>query len=123
VRTLAAALPFARISTARAGPEVVTGLILPILALNLADAVFTLGWIDVGLATEGNPVMAAMLSLHPLTFVATKLGLVGLGLALLHRQRRNPTAQLAATFAFFVYVGILCYHLTAVYSLPLDLHV
>lgn len=101
-----------------AGPELVTGLILPILALNLADALFTLGWIDAGLATEGNPVMATLIALHPVSFTVTKLGLVGLGLALLHRRRRRLFAQAAAALAFVVYVGILCFHLQAVYTLP-----
>ncbi|MCK6502039.1 DUF5658 family protein [Myxococcota bacterium] len=101
-----------------AGPELVTGLILPILALNLADALFTLGWIDAGLASEGNPLMATLIALHPSTFAVTKLGLVGLGLALLHRRRRRRVAQVAAALAFVVYVGILCFHLQAVYTLP-----
>lgn len=102
-----------------AGPDLVTGLLLPILALNLADALFTLGWIDAGLATEGNPLMAAMIALHPISFAVTKLGLVGLGLTLLHRRRRRLSAQVSTALVFAVYVGILCFHLQAVYTLPI----
>ena len=56
------------------------GIVYALLALNLADAVFTLLWIRGGLAGEANPLLRELAHDHPFAFVAAKLALVGLGL-------------------------------------------
>ena len=62
-----------------------------IMIANLADAGFTLYWVETGLATEWNPVMRYVLN-WPEVFVLTKVALVTLGVLLLWLQRRQPLA-------------------------------
>jgi hypothetical protein len=66
-----------------------------LVVLNLADALFTLGWVEVGLATEANPVMAGAMTLGPGLFVLSKVALVTLATTLLYRNRSLLTARLA----------------------------
>lgn len=86
------------------------GIVKVTLVLNLLDALFTLVWVWLGLASEANPFLAELVLAHPLAFVATKLGLVGLGSLLLWRLRHRPLAVVAMFLAFLVYYGILLLH-------------
>ena len=81
------------------------------LALNLADAVFTLLWIHGGLATEANPLLRDLAHGSPGFFVAAKLLLVLLGSWLLWRERRRPLAVVAIFVAFLAYYALLLAHL------------
>jgi hypothetical protein len=87
------------------------GVVRAVLALNVADAVFTLLWIRGGLASEANPVLRELAHGHPFLFVAVKLALVGLASLLLWRQRHRPLAVIAIFVAFLVYYGLLLAHL------------
>ena len=60
-----------------------------LLALNVVDALFTLQWIQLALATEANPVMRWALERGPLHFLVAKCALVVGGAAVLwcHRER------------------------------------
>jgi hypothetical protein len=89
----------------------VEGLVKALLVLNLLDAVFTLFWINLGLAKEANALMRALVHDHPFAFVAVKLALVGLGSYLLWARRRNPSAVIAIFAMFFVYYLVLLHHL------------
>ena len=66
-----------------------------LLVLNLFDALFTLGWVHAGLATEANPMMAQAMDSGPGLFVLSKVALVGLAVALLYRQRHVESARMA----------------------------
>ena len=66
-----------------------------VLVINILDAAFTSLWVASGVATEGNPVMAAALSHGFGPFVLGKVALVGLGVALLYRHRHERFARLA----------------------------
>ncbi len=66
-----------------------------ILVLNLFDALFTLGWVESGLASEANPLMAMAIEHGAGPFLLSKVALVGLAAALLWRQRQEFTARLA----------------------------
>ncbi len=83
------------------------------LVLNLVDAVFTALWVYGGMAREANPLMASLLEGHPILFVATKLGLVGLGSHLLWTRRNEPLAVVAIFVAFVAYYAVLVLHLDA----------
>jgi len=96
--------------------SVVRALALPVVALNLADAVFTIGWVKTGMAVEANPLMANLLSLNPAVFIVTKLGLVVLGLALLDRNRESQAAEIAAVALFLMYYLLLLFHIDAMYA-------
>lgn len=66
-----------------------------ILVLNLLDALFTLGWIESGLASEANPLMAMAIEHGAGPFLLSKVALVGFASLLLWRQRQELTARLA----------------------------
>jgi len=87
------------------------GIVFAVLALNVADAVFTLLWIRGGLATEANPLLQDLAHGSPGVFVAAKLLLVLLGSWLLWRERRRPLAVVAIFIAFLAYYGLLLAHL------------
>ena len=87
------------------------GIVYAVLALNVADAVFTLLWIRGGLAQEANPLLRELAHGHPAAFVAAKLLLVGLGSWLLWRERHRPLAVVAIFLAFGAYYALLLAHL------------
>jgi hypothetical protein len=86
------------------------GIVYAVLALNLADAVFTLLWIRGGLAAEANPLLRDLAHGQPALFVAAKLALVGAGSWLLWRLRHRPLSVVAIFVAFGVYYGLLLAH-------------
>jgi len=55
------------------------GITAAIILLNLVDALFTMTWLDLGLATEANPLMEVLTSWGPVPFVLGKVLLVSLG--------------------------------------------
>ncbi len=65
------------------------------LILNLFDAIATLAWIEAGLATEANPVMAGALQGGPAAFILSKVALVTLAAGLLWRFRKQEFARVA----------------------------
>ena len=89
-----------------------------VLVLNLADAIFTLIYVRVGMAREGNPFMQSALGRGPLAFMVLKLGLVSLCVLLLDRLRERRAAvratELALVGAAVTYTTLLVYHLAAV---------
>jgi hypothetical protein len=87
------------------------GIVKTVLALNVADAIFTLMWIRGGLASEANPLLRELAHGHPAAFVVTKLLLVGLGSWVLWRERGRPIAVIAIFIAFFAYYALLLAHL------------
>ena len=87
------------------------GIVKAVLVLNLLDALFTLVWVRSGLATEANPLIAQLVTEHPLGFVVVKLGLVSLGSWLLWQRRERPAAAIAIVAIFLIYYLVLLYHL------------
>lgn len=85
-----------------------------ILILNLLDAIFTIGWVQLGAAEEANPLMALPLASGPLAFMVVKLSLVSLCVALLWRLRARPTAIAALYGGATVYTMLLAYHVSSV---------
>jgi Domain of unknown function (DUF5658) len=87
------------------------GLVKALLVLNLLDAIFTLFWINAGLASEANALMRDLVNHHPVIFVTVKLALVALGSYLLWARRESPSAIIAIFAMFFVYYLVLLHHL------------
>ena len=94
------------------------GIIVAVFLMNIADGLLTLYWILTGRAVEANPLMAALIEIDPALFMAVKMALVVMGPALLWRFRFRASAVLGMFLVFFVYYGILIYHLGAL-GLPL----
>ena len=87
------------------------GIVKVVLTLNLLDAIFTLVWINAGLASEANPLLADIVRDHPVVFATVKLGLVAGGSFLLWRYRSRPLAVVGIFVAFIVYYLLLLYHI------------
>lgn len=85
-----------------------------VIILNLVDAIFTLVYVKMGMATEGNPLMDQVLGHSPVLFMLAKLVLVSAGVGLLWRLRHRRSAVTSLFLASGAYVVLLCYHLSAV---------
>lgn len=81
-----------------------------LLWLNLADALFTLVFLQLHLAEEANPLMRAAYAGSPALFLATKLTLVHSGALLLWLNRAFAIARLALAVAVCLYLVIVVYH-------------
>lgn len=73
-----------------------------ILVVNLTDAVMTSLWVAEGIASEGNPVMAAALALGLGHHVLGRLVLVGLGAVGFYRPRAQLLAGVAVILDVFL---------------------
>ncbi len=86
-------------------------LLQVILILNLIDAVLTLFWVGTGLAIEANVILQAIVTNHPVAFMAAKVALVSLGAWLLWQRRQHPLAIVGLVAAFVVYYALMLHHL------------
>jgi len=84
-----------------------------VIVLNVVDAIFTIGWVESGLAREANPLMAILME-QPILFICIKLALVSLGVVLLWLRRQRPAAVIGIVLIFVAYYAILLHHLRAV---------
>jgi len=81
-----------------------------LLLLNLADALFTLVFLQLHLAEEANPLMRAAYEGSPVLFLAVKLLLVHAGALLLWVHRAFAVARTALVVAICLYAVIAAYH-------------
>lgn len=82
-----------------------------VVVLNLLDAVLTLLWVNAGIATEANVLLAQLVESNAVLFMAVKLTLVSAGMWLLWRHRQRPLAIFGMLLAFLTYNSLLLYHL------------
>ena len=85
--------------------------LVSLVIMNFLDAVFTLYWVEAGLATELNPIMAEALYMGPWVFVLVKLGLVSLAISLLWIRRDNKIAQMLVPPLTLIYCCVVSVHL------------
>lgn len=88
-----------------------------VIVLNMLDAVWTLTFIRIGAADEGNPLMDQALSHGPLLFMLAKLSLVSLSVLLLWRLRHRRAATVGLFSAAMTYVLICGYHVSHTHDL------
>ena len=86
----------ARGGSAAVEPGVVTSC-FALLVLNLLDGLFTLAFLQAGVAEEANPLMRMAYEHSPLAFMGIKLGLVNAGAALLWINRETSAARAATS--------------------------
>lgn len=79
--------------------------------LNWLDAQLTLVWIKYGLATEGNVLMARLLTLGDASFLSTKIFLGAFAALILYRWSHLPLAQRGLHFVLGVYLLLMTLHL------------
>ena len=96
-------------------------LLYLIFIANLLDAYFTLGWINTGVATEANPLMAFLLDLGPVWFLSGKIGAVTLACLILLYCKHLRAAKVVLIIANILYLAILGIHLYGIYVLGLPL--
>ena len=87
------------------------GIVIAVIFLNLADAVFTLVWVRAGLAKEANILLKSLVEEHAVAFVAVKFTLVALGSYVLWKYRSHPLAVIGLFSIFLAYYILLLYHL------------
>ncbi|MGD8559012.1 MAG: DUF5658 family protein [Gammaproteobacteria bacterium] len=82
-----------------------------IIVMNILDALFTLFWVNTGLAEEANVLLRFLVHNHPVLFIIAKFALVLTGTYILWRYRRNRYAVFGLFLAFIVYYALLLHHL------------
>jgi len=83
-----------------------------LLVLNLADALFTLTFLQLGLAHEANPLMRIAYESSPMGFMLLKLSIVHGGTGLLWLHRSSPAGRFALHAGVLLYAAIVAYHCT-----------
>lgn len=83
---------------------------LLLFGLNWLDAQLTLLWLHLNVATEGNALMARLLALGDLPFLAFKLAIGAFAAYVLYRCSHLPLARRGLTIALGVYLGLMLVH-------------
>ena len=94
----------------RASSTTLSAIVQAVVVLNLLDAVLTLIWVQLGVATEANLLLHGVLERSAVLFMVVKLALVSLGIVLLWRQRAHPLAVFGIALVFCAYAVLLAYH-------------
>ena len=81
-----------------------------LFALNLLDAVLTIYWVRNGFASEGNQLMAGLLDIGDLPFLAVKIAVGAVAAFVLWRWRNLRLAKYGLVLALGVYVALMGIH-------------
>lgn len=102
--------------TMRERPWILLSVLVIMNLLSLADGALTLVEIEAGIATEGNPVLAALLGAHPLAAAAFKVGIVAaVSIAIWHGRRLRSMLALSIV-ACGAFAAVIAYHLGSLYG-------
>ena len=81
-----------------------------LFALNFLDAVLTIYWVRNGFATEGNQLMATLLDIGDLPFLAVKVAIGAVTALVLWRWRNLRLAKYGLAVALAVYISLMGIH-------------
>ena len=81
-----------------------------LFSLNWLDAQLTLLWIRLGVATEGNALMARILEHGELTFLGAKLAIGAFAAYVLYRCAHLPIAKRGLSVVLGIYVILMLVH-------------
>lgn len=81
-----------------------------LFALNLLDAVLTIYWVRNGFATEGNHLMATLLDIGDMPFLAVKVAIGAVTAVVLWRWRNVRLAKYGLAVALAVYISLMGIH-------------
>ena len=81
-----------------------------LFTLNWLDAQLTILWIRLGVATEGNTIMARVLEHGNLTFLAAKLTIGAFAAYILYRCAHLPLAKRGLNVVLGIYVILMLVH-------------
>ena len=82
-----------------------------LFSFNLLDAVLTLYWVRHGYATEGNHLMATLLEIGDLPFLAVKIAIGAVTAVVLWRWRSFRLAKYGLALSLALYTCIMGIHL------------
>lgn len=81
-----------------------------LFALNFLDAVLTIFWVRNGFATEGNKLMATLLDIGDIPFLAVKVAVGAVAAIVLWRFGNLRLAKYGLTLALIIYIGLMGIH-------------
>ena len=81
-----------------------------LFSLNWLDAQLTILWVRLGVATEGNALMARVLQHGDLTFLGAKLAIGAFAAFVLYRCAHLPIAKRGLNFVLGIYVILMLVH-------------
>ena len=81
-----------------------------LFTLNWLDAQLTVLWIRLGVATEGNALMARILQHGDLAFIGAKLAIGAFAAYVLYRCAHLPIAKRGLNFVLGIYVVLMLVH-------------
>ena len=82
-----------------------------LFTLNFLDALLTIFWVRNGFATEGNHLMATLLDIGDLPFLAVKIAIGGIAALVLWRWRSLRMARYGLAVALVIYISLMGIHL------------
>ena len=77
---------------------------------NVADALLTIFWVRNGFATEGNILMATLLDIGDLPFLAVKLAVGAIAAVVLWKWSNFALAKYGLMVALIIYTGLMGIH-------------
>lgn len=89
---------------------------LLLFAMNWLDAQLTILWLRLEVATEGNGLMARILSLGEAPFVGVKLIVGAFGAYVLYRCAHLPLAQRGMRLVLGIYLVLMMIHVATGFS-------
>lgn len=81
-----------------------------LFTLNFFDAVLTIYWVRNGFASEGNELMARLLDMGDLPFLAVKIAVGAAAAIVLWRWENLRLARYGLALALCVYIGLMGVH-------------
>lgn len=93
---------------------------IALLVLNLLDGLFTLAFLQAGVAEEANPLMRMAYEHSPAAFMGIKLALVNAGAAMLWMNRGTLAARAALGGGVLMYAAIVAYHCSFLLAVAFD---
>lgn len=82
-----------------------------LFALNFFDAVLTIYWVHNGFATEGNELMAGLLDIGYLPFLAVKTAIGAVAAIVLRQWSDLRLARVGLNLVLTLYIGLMGIHL------------
>ena len=89
---------------------------LLLFAMNWLDAQLTILWLRLNIATEGNGIMAGLLSHSEASFLSVKLLIGGLSAYILYRFAEIPIARRGMKIVLVVYLALMVVHAVTGFS-------
>lgn len=81
-----------------------------LFTLNFLDAVFTIYWVRNGFASEGNELMARLLDIGDLPFLAVKIAVGAAAALVLWRWEDLRLARYGLALVLTLYIGLMGVH-------------